>query len=156
MTLHSIDYWLLINRDQHKLMTGDTSTLRSRSLYESKILSDAACKIWTTGIQKVLIHFNLSNIWDDPINVSSSTIAKDLRSALQAEYENIWLANIKSPTDSNKMITYCKFKVQFLQENYLSALKSRTSRSCMCKFIICAHGLLIERGRYHRPPNSCT
>ncbi len=84
-------------------MTADTSTLRYRALYESKILSQAACKTWTTGIQKVLIHFNLSNMWDDPINASRSTVAKGLRSALQAKYENIWLANINSSRDSNKM-----------------------------------------------------
>ncbi len=110
MIIHSIDYWLLINRDQHKLMTADTSTLRSRALYESKILSDAACKTWITGIQKVLIHINLSNIWDDHINASRSTIAKDLRSALQAKYENIWLAHIHSPRDSNKMRTFANSK----------------------------------------------
>ncbi len=77
-----------------------------------------------------------------------STSRKSAIQSLQNLYTSHWLKQI--PTE-RKMRTYITLKTHFQKEDYLN-LTDRHLRTAMTRLRISAHNLLIERGRYIRPP----
>ena len=67
---------------------------------------------------------------------------------LKKTYEEHWLNKIRREP---KMRTYVKFKSSFIKEDYLH-IKHAKLRHATARLLISAHNLLIERGRYARPP----
>lgn len=77
-----------------------------------------------------------------------STIMKVVETGLQSAYDVLWYSCISNV--NSKLRTYCKFKTNFVHENYIHMLH-RTQRASFCKLRVSAHILMIEKGRYSIP-----
>ena len=66
-------------------------------------------------------------------------------------YYQRWYSEI---TNSPRLSSYCRFKHNFNQEQYLDVLHEKKYRIALCQFRISAHHLAVERGRYGNIPRS--
>ncbi len=64
-------------------------------------------------------------------------------------YYQTWNNNI---SNSNRLITYCRYKQNFSFELYLDNIHERKYRNALCRFRLSSHKLAIEQGRYINIP----
>ena len=64
------------------------------------------------------------------------------------KYYQRWYSEINN---SPKLSSYCRFKHNFNQEQYLNVLHEKKYRIALCQFRISAHQLAVERDRYLDP-----
>ena len=74
-----------------------------------------------------------------------------IHTGLNNFYISLWSTTIN--TSQPKLRTYCRFKTDFAQENYIQLFK-RSTRLNFTNFIklrISAHTLMVEKGRHFSP-----
>ena len=79
---------------------------------------------------------------------------KLIKNKLQKRYVKYWINTIKGVSEkdtgnSKKLRTYSLFKTHFNTEKYLSVIKNREWKTCLTKFRLSAHNLMIETGRHY-------
>ena len=72
---------------------------------------------------------------------------KSIIKTIRTSYAELWENTINN---ERKLRTYCKFKSNFEQEDYLS-IRNRNKRKFITRLRISAHTLAIEKLRYSRP-----
>lgn len=137
----AIKYWWKLNMN---CMSGSNS-LVTKALIENRKTNTFT---WSTGIMKVLKLIDKSDIWNRPNLINKANFNTLIVNNLKNVYNNLWLDAINN--HQNKLRTYCKFKLSYSLENYVTLLK-RKFISVFCKLRISSHKLRIETGRYSSP-----
>ena len=97
---------------------------------------------------------NIQKISGIPLTVAPSpNDIKLIKKKLQNRYSSHWFKLINGQSDKtndkgNKLRTYKVFKTVFGEERYLNIIKKSEWRTCLTKFRLSAHDLLIETGRH--------
>ena len=76
-------------------------------------------------------------------------MVKKLRYRYQKHWHSILNDSDTKQCKSKKLRTYRLFKTSFGRERYLSVVKNIEVRSCLSKFRLSAHNLMIEKGRHY-------
>ena len=86
------------------------------------------------GFSYILLHQNEITI---PLNA--------IKRRIYDSYSQAWYAEINN---SNRLITYARYKHEFAFENYLDFITEKKYRISLTRFKLSSHELHIERGRY--------
>ena len=140
----SLKYWWKLNND---CMFG-TKSLVIKALIENRKLQTNNYFTWSNGIKSICNLINQSDVWDKPNILCKSTLTNVVLTQLQHVYSDKWYFCVTN--NSPKLRTYCTYKANFEQENYVNFL-NKAARSAFCKLRISAHKLMIETGRYVVP-----
>ena len=98
---------------------------------------------WAFQIKSILDSIGLSYIW---IQQSEIEIPFNLiKMKILDIYKQTWYSSINN---SNRLLTYARFKHEFECENYLDFITDKRYRVSLSKFRLSSHDLEIERGRY--------
>ena len=143
----SLKYWWKLNND----CKFGAQSLVIRALIENRKFHANNYFTWSNGIQNICNLINQSDVWNKPNILCKSTITNVVRTRLQLVYSDKWYSCIAN--NSPKLRTYCTYKTNFEQENYVNFV-NKSARSAFCKLRISAHKLMIETGRYatHKIP----
>jgi hypothetical protein len=142
----SLKYWWKLNDDCLK----GSDSLAIHALIDNRLVQNVKYFTWSNGIKTICKLTDNIDIWDQPNILHKTSVMKTVSSCLSAVYNinNEWYFQIS--TIQTKLRTYCTFKTQFNQENYVHML-NRNLRSPFCKLRVSAHQLMIEKGRYVTP-----
>ena len=98
---------------------------------------------WAFQIKCILDSIGLSNLWmqqfdtDIPFNL--------INQRLLDIYKQTWYASVNN---SNRLLTYARYKHDFNFETYLDAITEKKYRIALSQFQLSSHDLEIERGRF--------
>lgn len=104
---------------------------------------------WAFQIKSLLDELGLTYIWLQqteiviPINLIKQRI-------FDSFYQS-WYANINN---SNRLLTYSRYKHEFKFENYLDFILEKKYKIALTQFRLSSHDLEIERGRYVNIPRN--
>lgn len=150
--VHMFRYWI-------KLLKSNESSLE-KHVYQM-LRHDADNNItynnlnWALHIKTILETLGLSNFWisqDILINQENCySILSVIKQRIFDQYKQIWYSDINN---SQRLISYSRFKHTFELEAYLDNIKNRKFKIALCRFRLSSHKLEIERGRYHNIPRS--
>lgn len=139
-----IKYW-------NKLLKSDENLI-TRNIY-NMLKNDANNNIsyngtnWAFQIKTMLDSLGLSYIWtqqaetDVPLNL--------IKQRLFDTCYQTWCTDIYN---SNRLLTYARFKHEFECEEYLTFIADSKFRTALTRFRLSSHNLHIERGRYENVP----
>ena len=98
---------------------------------------------WAFQIKSILDSIGLSYIWSQQseIEIPFNLIKMQILDI----YKQTWYSSINN---SNRLLTYARFKHEFDCENYLDFITDKRYRVSLSKFRLSSHDLEIERGRY--------
>ena len=85
------------------------------------------------------------------LNQDRDAFIKTLKNRLRHNYEKtiMGIMNTKEKNKGqNKLRTYCKFKMDHKQENYLTTISDSRIGTSVTKMRLSAHHLMIEKGRH--------
>ena len=129
----------------------------SRFSYLSQIhKDDGAVSTCSHQICCLLKYFGFNHVWENKTTLSVPKLIHALKKVMCSKYEQFFFAPIKGTlhkgNSSNKLRSYCKFKITYTFENYLAVKTDKTSISKYAKLKISNHRLNIELGRYAKTP----
>ena len=90
----------------------------------------------------MLDNLGMTNIWNDQNN--SEPVFEEIKQRIVDIYHQSWHSNINN---SNKLITYCKFKTTIRLETYLEYIREKKYRIALTKFRTSS-----QTGRYTNTP----
>ena len=107
--LHSIKYWLYLNENPFEK--------HSTFSYVSHIHKDGgAVSTFSHQICCLLKYFGFNHVWGNKTTLSLSKLLHALQKVMCSRYEQFFFASIKGTlhkdSSSNKLRSYCKFKVK--------------------------------------------
>ena len=113
---------------------------------------------WASHIKSILETLGLSNFWttQDMINQENcNSVLSVIKQRILDQYKQSWYSDINN---SQRLISYSRFKHNFELEAYLDNVKDRKLKIALSRFRLSSHKLEIERGRYRnipRPERKC-
>lgn len=111
---------------------------------------------WAYQIKSLLESHGLYYLWLDQDTSASFDI---IRNRIYDNFKQSWYANINN---SQRLLSYCRFKHEFCFEKYLTILTEKKYRTALTRFRVSSHSLKIESGRYenisreNRTCNKCS
>ncbi len=144
MLCHSIKYWWHLNDLCYK----NINTLVVDALLDNRKLCVNYHATWSSYIQNILKIIGKQDIWEKPNTCSKANISNTIQSGLHNLYVTLWSNAIN--TTQPKLRTYCRFKMEFIIENYVKLYK-RSARVNFTKLRISTHPLMVEKGRHLSP-----
>ena len=137
--LKMIKYWI-------KLLQHTENSL-CRKVYE-KMKEDADINVsyndqnWACQIKSILESHGMSYIW---LEQSPNVDFKTIQNRIFDVFKQTWYTKINN---SQRLLSYCRFKHDFVLENYLDNICIKKFRFALSRFRISSHSLKIESGRY--------
>ena len=139
----SVKYWWHLN----DLCMKNTDMLVVDALVENR-KGSTNYFTWSGGIKNTLYVLDRSDIWTKPNICTGSSIPTVVSNGLENIYSKLWYNCITNAQP--KLRTYCRFKTNFILENYVRMFNLST-RVAFSKLRISAHTLMIEKGRHTYP-----
>ena len=102
---------------------------------------------WAFQIKSILESIGLAFIWYNQLEMDIPFSL--IKQRIMDMYYQSWYSDINN---SNRLITYCRYKHDFAFENYLDVLKENKYRVALTRFRLSSHDLNIEQGRYDNVP----
>ena len=109
---------------------------------------------WASHIKSILETLGLSNFWttQDMINQENcNSVLSVIKQRILDQYKQSWYSDINN---SQRLISYSRFKHNFELEAYLDNIKDRKLKIALSRFRLSSHKLEIERDRYRNIPRS--
>lgn len=100
---------------------------------------------WAYHVKALLESLGFCNLWTQQEFVVINY--KCIKQRIYDQYYQSWYSNINN---SDRLLSYCMFKHEFLLEKYLECIMDKRLRIALCKFRVSSHDLEIECGRYTR------
>ena len=139
-----IKYWV-------KLLTNTDGSLPTKMYQMLREDADSGNSYngnnWAFHIKSLLDSLGLSYVWlqQNEIEIPISLIKQRLFDF----YFQSWYSDINN---SNRLLTYARFKHEFTCEKYLDFITNEKYRFALTRFRLSSHELEIERGRYENKP----
>ena len=102
---------------------------------------------WASHIKSMLNILGFSYIWLHQTDITIPLNA--IKQRIYDSYSQSWYAEIKN---SNRLITYARYKHEFAFESYLDFITEKKYKIVLTRFRLSSHELHIERGRYENVP----
>ena len=143
--LRMLKYWQnILNMNNHMLTKQVYILLKNDADLNISYIKESN---WASQIKKMLDTLGFSDIWIHQFEID---IPFDLiKQRLTDTYKQSWYSDINN---SNRLLSYCRFKHNFDFENYLDNITDNKLRKELCKFRLSSHQLAIEKGRYNNIP----
>ena len=139
-----IKYWV-------KLLTNTDGSLPTKMYQMLREDADSGNSYngnnWACHIKSLLDSLGLSYVWlqQNEIEIPISLIKQRLFDI----YFQSWYSDINN---SNRLLTYARFKHEFTCEKNLDFISNEKYRFALTRFRLSSHELEIERGRYENKP----
>ena len=104
---------------------------------------------WVFHIKTILETHGLGYIWYS--QNTGSVPFSFIKQRILDNYYQSWYAEINN---SHRLLSYCRFKHDFRQEEYLDFISEKKYRIALSKFRVSAHNLAIEKGRHENIPRN--
>ena len=98
-------------------------------------------------IKSMLNNLGFSYIWLHQTDITIPLNA--IKQRIYDSYSQSWYAEINN---SNRLITYARYKHEFAFESYLEFITEKKYKIVLTRFRLSSHELHIERGRYENVP----
>ena len=102
---------------------------------------------WASHIKSMLNNLGFSYIWLHQTDITIPLNA--IKQRIYDSYSQSWYAEINN---SNRLITYARYKHEFAFESYLDFISEEKYKIVLTRFRLSSHELHIERGRYENVP----
>lgn len=137
----ALKYWIKINMNPNSLMHHVLT--KQSNIYHYNNIRPASKKIWHSAMSDLLNRMGYGNLLVD-FNTDYN-YSPLLTQRVRDQYIQTWYDNL---TSQPKMEYYCRFKKEFLFEEYLTCVKNDKHRKELSRFRLSSHSLEIETGRY--------
>ena len=104
---------------------------------------------WAFQIKSILESHGLGYVWHSQ-NLETVPFVFIKQRIIDNYYQRCYSEINNSP----RLSSFCRFKHNFNQEQYLDVLPEKKYRIALCQFRILAHHLAVERSRYENIPRS--
>ncbi len=102
---------------------------------------------WAHQIKSILDQHGFTDLWENQFDTEIPFPA--IKQRILDMYHQSWNNDINN---SNRLITYCRYKKSFSFETYLNKIPERKHRNALSRFRLSSHKLEIEKGRYTNIP----
>ena len=144
--IHMIRYWF-------KLLKSENNSLIKRIYIMLRNDADSNNSYnnlnWAYHIKSMLQTLGLANLWIEQDMLiergSLDSLFTTIKQRILDQYYQTWYCNINN---SQRLITYSRFKHTFNLEQYLDSIHDKKLKIAMSRFRLSSHRLEIERGRY--------